>query len=325
VRALELRRDAGLAAEIPGHWLLDSPGVAHVLDTAKRLARAPGAPILIEGERGAGVPELARFVHNGDPIARAKRFRAMTAHLINPSEIRGWAAGGTLLIEDLENLSPAAQTWLGELLASRTELAQPLRIIGGSQRSASELWRHIGLSQELVHALDVGRLVIPPLRDRVGDILKLARRFLEHCATWQHRRLLRFSEAAERRLLAHTYPANVRELRNVVERAAALATSEEIGDDAIVFFEDSPRSTSSGDLLRPSMVVTGPGEPRVPTLAQVEREYLVMLIREFRGRRTAMSRAMGVSYPTVLKKIANHGLNVRAIVEAAAPPVGAAG
>ena len=295
-----------------------------MLDTAKRLARAPGVPILIEGERGTGVPELARFVHNSDPIARSKRFRAMTAHLINPSEIRGWAAGGTLLIEDLENLSPPAQTWLGELLATRTDLAQPLRIIGGSQRGARELWRHIGLSQELVHALDVGRLAIPPLRDRVGDILQLARRFLEHCASWQHRPPLRFSEAAERRLLAQTYPANVRELRNVVERAAALATSDEIGDDAIVFFEESPRSRAA-DLLRPSMVVTGPGEPRVPTLAQVEREYLVMLIREFRGRRTAISRAMGVSYPTVLKKIADHGLDVRAIVEAAAPSLGAAG
>jgi DNA-binding NtrC family response regulator len=89
VRALELRRDAGVAAEIPAHWLLDSPGVAHVLDTARRLARAPGAPILVEGERGTGVPELARFIHNSDPIARAKRFRAMTAHLINPSEMRG--------------------------------------------------------------------------------------------------------------------------------------------------------------------------------------------------------------------------------------------
>lgn len=315
-RTLEVRRTASHAGEIPGSWLLDSPGLARVLDMARRLARAPGAPVLIEGERGTGVLELGRLIHDADPIAREGKLRVMAAHLVSPAEMRGWVLDGTLFIEDVENLRPAGQAWIAELLASRTESVRPLRIIAGSLHSASELLRRDGLRQELVHALDVGRLVLPPLRDRTGDILKLARRFLAHYAEWRGRPLLRFSEAAERKLLAHTYPANVRELRNVVERAVALATadSDEVGDEAILVFDQGGAVSVRAELFRPVSPVAGQGGAHLPTLAELERDYLVMLIRELKGRRTAISRAMGVSYPTVLKKITEHGLDVRAIV-----------
>ena len=320
---MELRRAASVAAEIPGHWLLDSPGVASVLEMAKRLARAPGAPVLIQGERGTGVTELARVIHDEDPIARTERMRAIAAHMISPTNMRGWTLNGTLLIEDLENVRPGGQTWIAELLAGRLESAQPLRIIASSRYAVSDLLRYDGLNQELVHALDVGRLFIPPLRARQTDVLKLARRFLSHYANCQNRPDMQFSERAERKLLAHVYPANVRELRNVAERAAALSTSDDIDEEAIVFFDErgcGPRPTT---ILPPTMLGNG-GIANVPTLADLERDYLVMLIREFRGCRADMSRAMGVSYPTVLKKIARHRIDVRAIVGTAATPLDAA-
>jgi DNA-binding NtrC family response regulator len=332
---LERRRDAGMAAELPEHWLLDSSGVKAVVDLARRLALAPGAPILIKGERGTGVPELARLIHDADPIARVKPFRSLPAHLVRSSEMRGAAPVGTLFIEDIEQLLPAGQRWLSELLAMRTEAAEPLRIIAGSQLSADDLRRQIGLSQELLHAMDVGRLTIPPLRDRIEDILPLARRFLGHAAGRQARPKLYFSPAAENRLLSYRYPANVRELRNLVERAAALASANEISEEAIVVFEKGGASTThagsaraattgpSVESVRPLAVGRGPSATRMPTLADVERDYLISLIRVFKGRRVAISQAMGVSYPTVLKKIAHHGLDVRRIVESTTTPVDA--
>jgi len=313
-KALRARRVAGLIGEIPAYWLLDSPGLAGVLDLARRLARAPGVPVLIQGERGAGTQELARLIHEADPVARHERLCTMTASLIGSAEIRGRPLG-TLVIEDVENLRPAAQTWLASLLADRTATPQPLRIVAVSRKSAGELQHHEGLSPELVHDLDVGRLIIPPLRDRPSDILKLARRFLGHHARWRSRPALRFSEAAERKLVTHTYPANVRELRNLVERAVALSTSDEVGVEAIVVF-DSSEPTLGGYSAGPrgrSRSADQAGA-RLPTLAEMERDYLVTLIKELRGRRMAISRTMGVSYPTVLRKIALYGLDVRAIV-----------
>ena len=324
-RTLEDRRAAGMAGEIPGYWLLDSPGLSSVLDLARKLARAPGAPVLIEGERGTGVPELARLIHDTDPIARAGHWRTMGGPVVASPDMRGWTPDGTLFVEDIESLRPPIQSWLEDLLAGRTQLERPQRIVAGSRLSASDLLRHPGLREELVHALDVGRLTLPPLRERPADILWLARRFLRHYAKWQGRLSLRFTEAAERKLLAYSYPANVRELRNLVERAAALATSDEVGEDAIVVFDQADPTYTRTELLRSLSGTDKQGTSKIPTLAELEREYLVLLIREFRGRRAAISRALGVSYPTVRRMIADHQLDVKTIVDAAMPPLEAAG
>lgn len=323
--ALEARRAAGLAGEMPGHWLLDSPGLATVMDLARRLARAPGAPILIEGERGSGVPELARVIHDADPIARRGRFQMVAAHLVARPDMRGWIPNGTLFIEDVENLPVSAQAWVEEILATRSESDRPMRIIAGSRLGIGDLLLHPGLHEELIHALDVGRILLAPLRNRTGDILGLARRFLSHYADWQGRPLLRFSHAAERKLLGYTYPANVRELRNVVERAAALATSDEVGEDDIVLFDQFEAKRAVIEPILAATATRKHGPTQVPTLAELEREYLVLLIREFKGRRTDISRALGVSYPTVSRMIAKHQLDVKSILDTGTAPIQAAG
>jgi DNA-binding NtrC family response regulator len=291
------------------------------MDLARRLARAPGAPILIEGERGSGLPELARMIHDADPIARRGRFQMTAAHLVARPDMRGWSPNGTLFIEDIENLPVSAQGWVEELLACRSESDRPMRIVAGSRMGIGDLLRHPGLHEELVHALDVGRIMLTPLRNRKGDILGLARRFLAHYADWQGRPLLRFSRMAERKLLGHTYPANVRELRNVVERAAALATSDEVGEDDIVLFDQFEAKRA---VIEPILAATTSRKhdaSQVPTLAELERDYLVLLIREFRGRRTEISRALGVSYPTVSRMITKHRLDVKSIIDAGAAPI----
>ena len=324
--ALETRRAASIAGEIPGSWLLESPGLSDVTDMARRLAHRPGLPVLIQGERGTGVAELARMIHDADPVACQRDFRMVQAHPMGPSETRMQPQEGTRFIEDIENLRPAGQEWVARRIAKRSGLAEAIRIIGGSRMSVGELLGHDGLSQEMVHALDVGRLVIPPLRSRAGDILHLARRFLGRYAEWQNRPGLRFSEAAERKLLSHTYPANVRELRNIVERAAALATSHEIGESDIILFDHAGQATKlRSDLFRPTPAADGNAGAHFPTLADLERDYLKLLIREFHGQRAAIARIMGVSYPTVSRMIAHHGIDVRAIVDEATAPVEVAG
>jgi DNA-binding NtrC family response regulator len=124
--------------------------------------------------------------------------------------------------------------------------------------------------------------------------------------------------------LSHTYPANVRELRNVVERAAALATSDEVGEAAIVLFDQFEARRA---VIEPILAATKRKQEsaQVPTLAELERDYLVLLIREFRGRRTEISRALGVSYPTVGRMIAKHQLDVKSIVDTETAPIEAVG
>jgi len=106
-RALEARRAVSVAGETPGYWLLDSPGLRGVLEMAGRLAHAPGSPVLIEGERGTGVPELARLIHDADPMARTERLREVPADRVSSSAMRGWGGVGTVFIEDFEELLAA--------------------------------------------------------------------------------------------------------------------------------------------------------------------------------------------------------------------------
>jgi DNA-binding NtrC family response regulator len=315
VRALEGRRAAAVASEVPSHWLLDSPRLAAVAATAKRLAAVATTPIIIQGERGCGVKELARLVHDEDPGAAAGPFKVVPAQFVSQTEMRGWIAHGTLFIEDVENLKAAGQIWIGGMLADRETARRPLRIVVSSRFGVGELLQQKRLSQELIHALDVSRLIIPPLRERPEDILVMARKFLGHYAARLGRPGLRFSATAECKLMSHPYPANVCELRNVVERAVALsaAEEEEIADTTIVFY-DAPVDLHGRRELLPARGAGAESSGRLPRLVDMERDYLVMLIRELRGRRTEISRAMGVSYPTVLKKIAQHRLDVRAIV-----------
>jgi DNA-binding NtrC family response regulator len=117
----------------------------------------------------------------------------------------------------------------------------------------------------------------------------------------------RFAPETERLLLAYDYPGNVRELRNVIERAVILSTLEVIGDDCIVL--SGPSRMGAASAAPPSFFsidVDGAGKP--PDLEALERAYIARLLTFAGGNRTAVARLLGVSYPTIAKKIADYGL-----------------
>jgi DNA-binding NtrC family response regulator len=325
LRAFNRRRDVARANEPPMEWLLQSTRTSAVVALAKRFAAVPTTPVIIQGERGCGVQSLARLIHDEDPVARDGRFRIVPAQFVSAAEMRGWLNQGTLVIEDLENLKPAGQAWVAETLGARNDRYNTPRIVATSRYSVLDLLLRRYLSQELIHALDVFRLVVPPLRDCPEDIAPIARTFLKHCGEAIGSPFLRFTPDAEAKLTDHLYPANVCELRNVVERAVALRRGEEsdISADAIVFY-DGPKDQASRERVGlPASRPEGTRASAFPTLTELEKEYLTTLIRELNGRRTAIARVMGVSYPTVLKKIARHRLDVRAILSADMPQVSA--
>lgn len=298
--------------------------MAGVLQSARRLAGMGGAPILLQGERGSGVLELARFIHDEDVSSRSGQFRAIASRFVGQPTPFARARAGTLFIEDIESLTPEGQEWLASWLSQSTTGERRFRIIAASQLSVGQLLESSTLSQELVLMLDVGRIVVPPLRDRPDDVMELANRFLARCAAAQRRPGLRFSADAEAALRNHSYPGNVRELLSVVERAAALEPSDQVQRASVVFHDElqdhgAARRIAAQSAARRLVEDTDRRRQRLPTFSELEREYLVMLIRELRGRRADISRVMGVSYPTVRKKLAIHGLAVRSILEAEAP------
>jgi DNA-binding NtrC family response regulator len=316
LKAFNRRRAIARAIEPPIDWLFGSARASSFVTLAKRFAAVPTTPVIIQGERGCGVQSLARLIHDEEPLARDGRFRIVPAQFVSAAEMRGWLNQGTLVIEDLENLKPTGQAWVAEVLGARRDHYNTPRIVATSRYSVGDLLLRRHLSQELIHALDVFRLVVPPLRECPEDIAPIARAFLKHCGEAIGCPFLRFTPDAVAKLTDYAYPANVCELRNVVERAVALRCGEEseVSADAIVFY-DGPKDQACRERVgRPATRPDRAGANAFPTLTELEKEYLTTLIRELNGRRTEIARVMGVSYPTVLKKIARHRLDVRAIL-----------
>jgi DNA-binding NtrC family response regulator len=312
-RALQKRREGVPSGAAAGSWLLESPRMAALLPVAAKISAMPTAPVILTGEPGTGTAELARWIHAHDPVSCNARFMQTSGHLAIPAELQGRPLAGTLFVDDIENLRSATQAWLLNLVSERETRRAPVRVVAGTRRDVPDLLALQHLSHELIHALDVTRVKIPPLRERLEEILPLAYRFLHVFAERVGKPLSTFSVAAESKLLSYDYPANVRELRNVVERAAVLEESNEVQVASIVFYSEQATTAEPSPPVRRIV-----GRERYPSLAEVERDYLVMLLRQLRGCRAEVSRAMGVSYPTVLKKIARHGLDVAAIVAASA-------
>jgi DNA-binding NtrC family response regulator len=231
---------------------------------------APSASsVLLLGESGTGKEMIARFLH--DRSRRKGLFvpvhcGAIPAALVE-SELFGHEKGsftgatgarpgrirqaheGTLFLDEIGDMPPDAQVRLLRVLEERVvepvgsdrAVAVDIRVVAATHRDLRQMVLDGRFREDLLYRLDVLSIEIPPLRERPGDALLLARRFLHHYAG---SRRLEFSPQAESVLSRWSWPGNVRELRNVVERASVLARTEVVGHEHLGL---APRSAPFSD------------------------------------------------------------------------------
>src|SRR5262249_7167267 len=229
----------------------ESPQFLEKVRCVPRFARCD-ATVLISGESGTGKELFARAIHYLS--ARADRpfvpinCGALPENLVE-SEIFGHkrgaftgatsdraglireAEGGTLFLDEIDCLTPQAQVKLlrflqdGEYRPVGSEQIQHanIRVIAAANADFTQVLRSGKFRDDLFYRLSVLTLTLPPLRERPGDILLLARDFLEKQAAITNTRLKNLSLAAFNRLLSHSWPGNVRELQNVLMRAIVLS------------------------------------------------------------------------------------------------------
>ncbi len=233
-------------------------GDAACMHEVRRLARAcarTDLPVLLMGESGTGKEVLAQSIHHASP-RHAGAFVAVNCAAIPrdlmESELFGHASGaftgarregtvgkfqaadgGSLFLDEVAELSPAAQAALlrvlqeGEVTRLGEHTARPLdvRILAATNRDVRSAVADGRLRDDLFHRLNVLSITLPPLRDRREDIVSLAQRFLlDAPSAVPHT----FAPAVLEALAAHDWPGNVRELRNVVHRMVALSESAEL-------------------------------------------------------------------------------------------------
>ncbi len=245
-----------LAADAATELLGDTPAMRELFRAIGRLAQAP-LGVLVTGETGTGKELVARALHRESPRASRPFIALNTAAIpseLLESELFGHEAGaftgankrhigrfeqangGTLFLDEIGDMPAALQTRLLRVLAEneffrvggRELIRVDVRVIAATHQPLEALVANGRFRADLLHRLDVVRLLIPPLRERRGDIALLAQRFLAIAAKKLGAPAKQFHVDALKRLEQHDWPGNVRELENLCWRLAALAPGEAI-------------------------------------------------------------------------------------------------
>ncbi|HJZ84695.1 MAG TPA: sigma-54 dependent transcriptional regulator [Polyangia bacterium] len=330
VRQLAGRFDAALGDFLVG----ESPAMRQVMDMVDKVAQATETTVLIQGESGTGKELIANLIHRRTPRRNEQPLveincASLPENLLE-SELFGYergaftdakaqkrglfeaADGGTLFLDEIGEMQPGTQAKLLKVLEEMSfrrlggtrDLRVDVRVIAATNKDLAGEVKAGRFRLDLYHRLDVFHLRLPPLRERADDILPLARQFLEKFSRRLRARAARFAASTELLLRRYDYPGNVRELKNLVERAVILAPGEEIGPECIVV--SGP--TRDGDSQPPFFAIDLDASGRPPTLEELERDYIARLLEFAQGNRTQVARLLGVSYPTIAKKIADYGL-----------------
>ncbi len=303
-----------------------SKAMRPVLDLARKVA-ATRSSVLIFGESGTGKEMIARLIHEWGP-RRSKSFvRIPCANLpddLLESELFGVekgafsgaeerkigrmerAHGGTVYFDEILALSPPMQAKLLRLLQERSferlggqkTIRVDLRFIASTSTPPEEAARDERLRRDLYYRLNVVSLGIPPLRERSEDILKLAQHFLRQARATLQKSAGRLNTAARRALTDYRWPGNIRELKNVIERAVILASGSEI----------TPDDLGIDPTVMVSDLIDQAAEKQL-TLKELERAYIEQVLRRTHGNRSEAARILAISRKTLLEKRRRYGLD----------------
>jgi len=308
-----------------------SAAIERVLDLVRRVASSRTS-VLITGESGTGKELVARALHDEsdrkDAAFVVVNCGAIPENLLESelfghekgaftsatSKKRGLfeaATGGTLFLDEIGELALALQVKLLRALQERVirpigaskETEVNVRVVAATNRELEKEVEAGRFRQDLFYRLNVIRIPMPPLRERTEDIPLLAEHFLAKHAG-MHGKKLSFAPEALRWLLAQRYPGNIRELENVVERAAVLARGPVIG------LEDLPDVLSASSPLTSGPVLPSLDEPfdLDAWLGGLERSVLVRALEKTGGAQKQAARLLEMTFHSLRYRLKKHRL-----------------
>ena len=301
-----------------------------VLDQAARVAQRD-ATVLIQGETGTGKELIARAIHHNSP-RHHRPFVAINCGAIPKdlveSELFGYARGaftgalnskagrieladgGTLFLDEIGELPLEAQVKLlrvlqeGELakLGASAPVKVDVRIIAATHRDLSAMIEDATFREDLYYRLAVVPLKVPPLRERREDIPGLIEALQQRIRQRHRLPEMRLSPTVHQRLISYTWPGNVRQLENILERLMLLASSN------VITAQDLPEELISPSASSAVLWPTLPEEGL--SLEGIERELISRALEKFKGNQTQAARYLDISRRTLIYRMEKHGLGV---------------
>ncbi len=319
-----LRIRATLPGSLEG-MIGSSPAFLALVEITRRIAAASRVPVLIRGESGTGKERVAQAIHNLSPrvagpwvtlncsalaegLLESEMFGhekgAFTDAKVAKRGLLELADGGTLFLDEIGDLSLALQPKLLRALETQTfrrvggqkELQVDVRFVAATNRDLATMVKAGTFREDLYYRLNVGSIEMPPLRARIGDIQALARRFIDEAATVMGMSNPELDRQACELIEQYAWPGNIRELRNVMERALIL---------------------SGGDIIQPvhlpkEIGAAGRGTPiavddATLSLGEMERRHIRRVLTANRGNKTHAAKVLGITRLTLRTKIAEYG------------------
>ena len=304
---------------------LSSLSLASVRDVVTRVA-ALESTVLIRGESGTGKELVARALHEEsgrkgpflavncaavpEALIESELFGHVKGAFTDAQKARAGlftqAEGGTLFLDEIGELALSLQPRLLRALQERrvrpvgsdAEVPFDARVVTATHRNLEQAVAEGRFREDLFFRINVIALELPPLRARGNDVLTLAQDFLADFARRMGREVSGMSPAVAERLLAYDWPGNVRELQNCMERAVALARYAQLTVDDL---PDRVRSFQVADEERD--VDGGAG---LVTLEELERRYILRVLRSVGGSRTLAAQTLGINRKTLYRKLGQY-------------------
>lgn len=300
--------------------------------------------VLMSGESGVGKSLVAHAIHLRSP-RRNKPFVELACGSIPEtlleSELFGHvkgsftgahadkigkflaADGGTLFLDEINSASPAMQLKLLRVLqekrfepvGSNTTIETDVRVILASNQPLEDLVAQGRFRQDLYYRVNVVKIELPPLRERISDIPALAEHFLRQHAAGMGKTIVGFDGAAMDALRRYPYPGNVRELSNIVERACVLTRTPTIhAEDLPSHVAQPPAATGAAPLAR-----IGPGAQSIPgvvdpqslgdALKEPEKQIILSALKTANWNRVRAAEALNINRTTLYKKMKLLGID----------------
>jgi len=313
-----------------------------VLGQATKVAETD-TTVLVTGESGTGKEVIARFIHRASRRAErpfvALNCAALPEQLLE-SELFGHergaftgahasragkveqASGGILFLDEVAEMTPPVQAKFLRLLQEREfqrlggsmTLRADVRVIAATNRDPRVAMERGTLREDLYYRLGVFEITLPPLRERPDDILVLAEAFLDDIGRTVGRPAAGLSKDAQDRLLAHSWPGNIRELRNAIERAVILC------EGGLITGEHLPITLTAVPKFRGAVTVAasgaaGPAEvpsaipPEGVNLEAIERDLIKRAMAQAQNNKSVAAKLLGLPRGQLYSRLKRHGLD----------------
>ncbi|QDT11918.1 sigma-54-dependent transcriptional regulator [Planctomycetes bacterium K23_9] len=306
-----------------GEMIGKSPAMVKLYDQLHRVAQSDAA-VLITGESGTGKELVSRSIHTHSRRANkpfvAVNCAALTETLLESElfghvkgaftdargERRGLfleADGGTLLLDEMGEMPMSMQVKLLRALEERTirpvgsdkETKFDVRVLTATNRDLETAVAEGRFREDLYYRINVIGLELPPLRSRGTDTLRIAEHFLKQFATAENKSVDGMADGVAEKLLSYSWPGNIRELRNVMERAVALTRYDKIT------IEDLPEKISN--FQSGTIFIGGLDPAELVSMEEIERRYIAHVLAATQNNQTQAARILGLDRKTIYRKL----------------------